>query len=259
MPYDIASFLHARRYLLPKTISGAEWYLRNRRETVQLMAAYHKYFPSEIPPDWVADQDKLLPEHENTFSEAELSCIRLIEAQLFPFALDHLLLCLEEDEQRLSTIPLLPFGIDRWNRYWSDFEPGWQMLLLLVADAEEVGEDEQSRCVREILASAKHAGISLERMDELCRAEDAPLCYLPTALRMLDHSTNNAFLDPTDEMPCEDMFWDLDDIALLTEHWAEAQIMMKQTDELSEWLAADPQRLRKVVSLWNQAQSTTTN
>jgi hypothetical protein len=94
-------------------------------------------------------------------------------------------------------------------------------------------------------------------MDELCRAEEAPLCYLPIAFRMIDHSTNNAFLDPTDEMPCEDMFWDLDDIALLTQHWAEAQTMIEQTNELSEWLAADPQRLRKVVDLWNQAQSTT--
>jgi hypothetical protein len=221
------------------------------------MAVHHKYFPHEFSHDWMADQDKLLPAHENAYSEAELNCIRLIDARLFPFALDHLLLCLDEDEQRLPTIPLWSFGIDRWDRPWSDFEPGWQMLLLLVDDVEEVGEDELSRCVREILAEARQTTISLERIDALCQAETAPLCYLPIALRMINHSTENAFLDPTDDMPCEDMCWNLDDIALLRQHWIEAQKMMEQTNELSEWLAADPQRLRKVVDLWNQAQKTT--
>src|SRR5579884_867651 len=98
MPYDIASLRHARRYLLPKTVSEAEWYLRHRRETAHLMAIHHKYFPHEFSRDWMADQDRVLPEHENTYSEAELNCIRLIEARLFPFALDHLLMYLEEDE-----------------------------------------------------------------------------------------------------------------------------------------------------------------
>jgi hypothetical protein len=258
MPYDIASFQHVRRYLLPRNISEAEQYLRHRRETAHLMVVYQKYFPQEFPPDWTRDQDKVLPENENTYSAAELNCIRLIEERLFPFALDHLLTCADEGE-RLSTIPLWPFGIDLWNQPWSDFEPGWQMLLLLIEDAEEAGEDEQVRSIRDILRQAVRSprSFSLSHLTELCQDEDAPLCYLPIAIRMIEHSTNNAFLDPTDEMPCEDMFWDLDDIALLARHWAEAQTMIEQTNELSDWLAADPQRLRKVVDLWNQAQSTT--
>ncbi len=258
MPYDIASFQHVRCYLLPTNVSEAERYLRHRQETAHLITVYHKYFPQEFPRDWMRDQDKLLPEDENTYSEAELSCIRLIEERLFPFALDHLLMCADEEE-RLSTIPLWPYGIDLWNRPWSDFEPGWQMLLLLVEDSEEAGEDEQVRCVRDILRQAARSpgGLSLNRLTDLCQGEEAPLCYLPIALRMINHSTDNAFLDPTDEMPCEDMFWHLDDIALLAQHWAEARTMIEQANELSDWLAADPQRLRKVVDLWNQAQNTT--
>jgi len=72
---------------------------------------------------------------------------------------------------------------------------------------------------------------------------------------MLDHETENAFLDPTDEMPCEDLFWELADIELLAEHWREAEVMMQQAEQLTEWLAAEPTRLRKVIELWNRALS----
>jgi len=255
MPYDITSLQHLRCYQLPKDFSEADLSLRRLRETVHLMAIYRMSFPEEFPPDWTVDQQKLLPEDENTYSEAERNCLRLIEERLFPFALDHLLMCADEGE-RLSTIPLWSYGIDRGERPLSSFDPGWRMLLLLVEMTEEEGVEELGPHVLEILGQAKHLGrgISLGYLDKLCQQEDVPLRSFPIALRMIDHSTGNAFLDPTGEMPCEDMYWDRDDIALLALHWSEAHIMIAQTEALAEWLTANPQHLRKVVHLWNQAQ-----
>src|SRR5882762_9433878 len=96
MPYDITSLQRLRCYQLPKNCSEADLFLRQLRETVHLMAIYHTSFPEEFPRDWRVDQQKLLPEDENTYSEAELSCLRLIEERLFPFALEHLLMCADE-------------------------------------------------------------------------------------------------------------------------------------------------------------------
>ncbi len=256
MPYDITSLQRLYRYQLPTNYHDADTYLRQRWETIQLLAIHQKYFPTKLPTDWTKDQDKLLPEDKNTYSEVELNCIKFIDDKLFPFALDHLLMCADEGE-RLSTIPLYAYGIDRWERPFSDFEPGWQMLLLLVEPCDEVGVEELGTEVLEILGQVRRTGsVSLDQMDELCQSEEEPLRYLPTAMRMIDHSTGNAFLDPTDEILCEDMFWDLEDVALLARHWTEAQIMTEQTDVLAKWLAADLQHLRKVIDLWNRSQIT---
>ncbi len=255
MPDDITSLQRLRCSQLPKSFWEADFFLRRLRQTVHLMVVYHTHFPEEFPRDWMADQQKVLPEDENTYSEAELSCLWLIEERLFPFALEHLLMCADEGE-RLATIPLWPYGIDRWEQPLSSFEPGWQMLLLLVEMTREEGVGELVADVLLILGQAKHTGrgISLEWLDTLCQQEDVPVRFLPIALRMIDHSTGNAFLDSTDEMPCEDMYWDVDDMALLAQHWSEAQTMREQTDALAEWLAANPQHLRKVVELWNHVQ-----
>src|SRR5260370_4997513 len=136
MPYDITSWQRLRCYHPPKNFSQADLSLRQLRQTVHLMAVYHSCFPEEFPRDWMTDQQMVLPENENTYSEAELSCLRLIEERLFPFALEHLLMCAEEGE-RLSTIPLWSYAIDLGERPLSSFEPGWRMLLLLIEMTHE--------------------------------------------------------------------------------------------------------------------------
>ncbi len=243
-----------RRYRLPTTFAEAATYLRWRRETVQLLTIYQRYFPDDFPQEWALDQETLLPVSAGTYSESELSCLKLIETRLFPFALDHLLQCCEEGE-RLSTIPLWSFGIDRWNQPLQDFSPGWQLLLLLIEEIEnELDLDAEVLDALQLLDRSP-GRLSLSQLETLCEQVEAPLTYLPVVLRMLDHETENAFLDPTDEMPCEDLFWELADIELLAEHWREAEVMMQQAEQLTEWLAAEPTRLRKVIELWNRALS----
>src|SRR5579883_2930793 len=248
------SLEHLRRYRLPTTFAEAETYLRWRRETLHLLTIYQRYFPDGFPQEWALDQEKLLPASADTYSESELSCLKLIEARLFPFALDHLLECCEEGE-RPSSIPLWSFGIDLWNPPLQDFSPGWQLLLPLVEEIED--ELDLDADVLDALQQLErsHRRLSLSQLETLCQQVEAPLAYQPVALRMLEHSTGNAFLDPTDEMPCEDLFWELADIELLAEHWREAEVMMQQAEQLTEWLAAEPTRLRKVIDLWNNALS----
>jgi hypothetical protein len=124
MGYTIASREYVERYRLPADTAEAEAYLEHRRETIHLLGIYHQHFPDDFPQEWRSDQEKLLPVSANTSSESELSCLTLIDARLFPFALDHLLACREEGE-RLSTIPLWSFGIDHWQLPLADFSAGW--------------------------------------------------------------------------------------------------------------------------------------
>ena len=250
--YDIPSLQRLRYAQLPTTVASAHTYLYHRRDTAQLLAIYQRYFPDEFPALWMNDQEKLLPKDEGSYSEAELTCFKLIEERLFPFAFEYLVMCAEEGE-RLSTIPLYPYGMDLWSCPFSDFDPGWQILIAIY----EPRLSELDGPLTSITGLAKRptvGGFPLADLDVLCQRAEEPLRYLPIALLMLDHSTENAFLDTTDEMPCEDMFWCEEDVALLAEHWKQAQTMIQRTDALSEWLTADPEpHTRKVVDLWNQA------
>ena len=54
-------------------------------------------------------------------------------------------------------------------------------------------------------------------------------------------------------MAVEDATWSLEDIEQLTKEWQEAQDLHAQAERLTEWLAEDPARFRKVVDLWNLA------
>jgi hypothetical protein len=254
MHHTRISLEHLRRYRLPTTFAEAQSYLRWRHETAHLFTIYQRYFPDDFPQQWKRDQEKLLPASAASYSESELTCLKLIEARLFPFALDHLLQCCDEGE-RLSTIPLWSFGMDRWNQPLQDFSLGWQLLLLLLEEIED--ELDLDADVLDALQQLERGPrrLSMSQLETLCQQVEAPLTYLPTAMRMLDHSTDNAFLDPTDEMPCEDMFWEVADIELLAEHWQEAEVMMQQAEQLTEWLATEPTRLRKVIDLWNNALS----
>jgi hypothetical protein len=256
MSYNITSVGHLQRYRLPTGYAEAASYLHRRRETIHLLTIYAQHFPDDFPQEWRSNQERLLPAPGDTYSVSELSCIKLIDAHLFPFALDHLLACAEEGE-RLSTIPLWSYGIDHWYQPLTDFPAGWQMLLLLFLDIEEVEGIPVDACVLDARQRMEKSvrRLSMPRLEALCQTAEPPLASLPVALRMIDHATDNAFLDPTDEMPCEDMFWEVADIELLANHWKEAQTMIHQTDELTEWLEACPTRLRKVVELWNQALS----
>lgn len=246
---------HLHCFRLPTNYTEADAYLRQRWETVQLLAIYQHYFPSKMPGGWTTNQEKLLPQGESPYSEAELQCFALLDkADLFPFSRDYVLMCADEGG-RSPTIPLYTAGIDHWDRPVSDYGIGWQILLTLTEPLIGMeGETDLDPESISLLNKARRSGsVSLRLMNALCQSEEAPLHALPTAIRMIEHSTENAFLDPTDEMPCEDMFWEVEDVALLVQHWQEAQAMLEQTDELAEWLASDRQRIRKVVDLWNRS------
>lgn len=255
--YDLTSRGFLRRYLLPRTYEEAQDYLQARFHTLSLLSVFHHSFPGEFLSAWRSDQAVLLPQEDQLYSRAELECLRLIEDRLFPFALEHLLMC-ADDGERLNTVPLYAHGIDLWYRGLSDYEPGWQVLILLFEPGilENLDEGEQQEIGAERLAILRQASResldgALDECAQRCRQEGAPLDALPIAYRMLRHETGNVYLDATDDEPCEGMCWDVAAIELLATQWKEAQTMDEQVNALGKWLVADVTHLKKAVALWN--------
>lgn len=247
------------RYQLPHTVAEAETSLVRWQETVTLLVTCHRFVPvplqGPISTAWAGKQENLLPGPDEPYSAVELACLALIEDFVFPFAREHLELCAAEGE-RLGTIPLHPFGIDYWTYGFEQYNKGWEMLALLNRNVTPGEVSELDPRVARAFSRATYytrESWSWPVFEAVCQAAPEPLSFLPVAIKMLDHSTNNLFLDPTDEMPVDDATWTLADMELLAREWKEAQTMLEQGDQLTEWLAATASRLRKVVDLWNLA------
>jgi len=244
---------HLRRSLLPKTIIEAEAYLFRRLETASLLVACIRHTPWEVSKQW--NQETLLPDGDELYSVAEQKCLELVDTHLFPFAREYLEESAAQGE-RMGMIPLHSFGIDHWSYGFDELNAGWAMLGLLNGDIDASQRPDLAPYVW--AGGIRAAGYTRESwlwetFEAVCRSAQEPLCFLPVAIKMLDHTTDNLFLDPSDEAPVNDATWTLHDIELLTAHWREAQTMLDQAERLTGWLASDPRHMRKVADLWNLA------
>ncbi len=166
----------------------------------------------------------------------------------------------QEEGERLGNIPLYSFGIEDFSSGFGEYNVGWMMLALLNRNiTPPQATDLPARDRSTVLVALSKArwysreSWSWDIFKATCAEASAPLSALSIAIQMLDHDTGNLFLDPTEEMAVDDATWSLSDIELLAKEWKEAQDLHAQAERLTEWLAEDPARFRKVVDLWNLA------
>lgn len=257
------ALMRLRYYQLPLTFAEATTYLRGLWNSTQLLSLYRHYFPAEFSAStasaslWAQTHDK-----GNSgmvkgclYSPKELEFVRLVDEKLFPLYVDYYL---EEIEERCDIIYIPSFGIDWWQTDISDLESGWQLLLLL-ADHAQVelswNDAEGGLELKELLAEVKDHKLNWDKFKALSQAAGEPLCYLPLALDMLEHNTNNIFLDPTDEIPAEPLEWCIEDIDYLTEEYRETTTISENAQKVVDWLAASPFHFKEVLELWKQALS----
>lgn len=258
MDWLIDPLRYLPRFQLPKTIEEAEEYVSWRLETATLLWVCARYLPGAFPLELAGDQELLLPSRRVPWSVGEYKCHELLGERLLPFSIDSPEMMAMEEDARMSYIPILPEGLDHWTNGFDEYNKGWLMLGLLDRQASST---DLGGLPQEARAALTHAhpyhGISWceEDIVEVCNRAGTPYNALPTAIHILDHSTENVYLDPTYDMPLEDNFaWgDREAFEYLIFEWEEAQEMMGRAEHLTEYLVAHPSHLRKVVDLWNLA------
>ncbi len=259
---EAVNYLNALR--LPLTFTQAAAYLRGRWHSANLLRLYRHYFPVEYAASTASSIVEI--EHGGSqgltclYSPQEKEFVQLVEARLFPFYADNLL---EEAEEREDVIYLPNFGVDFWSCEFEELHPGWQLLLLICGQVERgfvsrlelTGCNTEGRLQTELLAvmdALQGHDIRPDELETACHSKGPPLCYLPLALRILEHDTGNIYLDPTDEMPAEPLEWSVEDMDYLIEQYAEATAINEKVELLLDWLSASPANLREVIILWNE-------
>ncbi|MHC5721381.1 MAG: hypothetical protein ACYTX0_57540, partial [Nostoc sp.] len=78
------------------------------------------------------------------------------------------------------------------------------------------------------------------------------LQYLDTAIQIIDHSTENIWLDITCETS-DWLEWTYENIMFLGQKWKEAVSMMEKSNKLTHLLETSLPARKAAVKIWNKA------
>jgi hypothetical protein len=249
-------------------------YLEVHLNTYQLLALYQHFFPFE----WAASQTSLyLPVNEgnskivsseNRHSLRELEFITLVYTHLFPMSF----WAVESaHEERLQAIPIASMGVDwQMEEGIENLRMGWKLLIPLskegrywLDDVEPEGSEWFNSEFETHQVSYKDIHhpdcINNKRLRRLCCELTTPLQFLPLALKLLDHETENLWLDESSyEMNyglyASSLPWSKSSINLLHRKWKQASRILDAAYLLVEWLETDIKtHAQLLLQLWTRA------
>jgi len=263
-----------RQYQFIVNSSKALDYLETQLNTYQLLALYQHFFPSE----WSTSQTSLyLPVNEgnsktvspeNHHSPRELEFITLVYTHLFPMSF----WAVESaHEERLQAIPITSMGVDwQMEEGIENLRMGWKLLLPFskegrywLDDVEPEGGEWFNGEFETHQVSYKDIyhpdRIDYKRLRRLCCELTTPLQFLALALKLLDHETENLWLDEhPDEMNyglyASSLPWSKSSINLLRRKWKQASRILEAVYLLIEWLETDIKtHAQLLLQLWTHA------
>lgn len=213
------------------------------RVAARLAELYELVFPDrpgwrEEVIDWEGESDAVVAIHGFLQAAGDLFPVREM------FWEDDL----EWAEGWLYDIPVAPCGFDVWHDEWDDFGEPVPYLLDLIYGRSDHPDPEEANgryapyvtppdLVAEALVKA------LRRM-----ALPSPLNALPDLIRMLTHSTGNAWLDVGEIGLMEGggyPRWNRDDVTWLASSWQEARPILERINALLRWREEDPAAVAK--------------
>ncbi|KAB8314268.1 hypothetical protein SD81_037635 [Tolypothrix campylonemoides VB511288] len=232
-------------FKIPITCLTATIYLENLSQRVNILSLYQKIFleqwlESTIPIDKHSD-------HESPYLDREIEFIRLVNENLFPveyiddieFSPDH------------SSIPISPQKPEWWYEDFEDLEYSEKFLLSLMGQGYNIGEWEPHfGFTPEYITEAED--IYPDSLTKLCRRYKSPLQHLVTAIRIIDYSTENIWLDVTCETS-DWLEWTYENVMFLAQKWQEAVLMMENSNAFAHLIETSLPARKAVVKLWNQA------
>jgi hypothetical protein len=95
-----------------------------------------------------------------------------------------------------------------------------------------------------------------ERITAKFEPQAMPLCHVPMALRMIDHSTDCVWHDAYSDMaygPTIQEPWGIRGIEWLREEYEKAQEISADVVSLLEWIEASQENRLRLLQVWEQA------
>jgi hypothetical protein len=245
-PLSVGSAIHFLQTCnIPCSVSDAIAYLEERTSCATLLQLYQHFFPAE----WKQSTARWFPGTGEAHSLRELEFLELVNKQLFPISDWYL----DDNTERLNSIPVVPHDIDWWNCDIEDFALVYQFCISLMGSGFELDEwPERFHFQPDYLLPVEQ--LDWKKFETLCRKAPTSLGYLYQAVSVVDHSTECIWIDTNVEM-MQWVEWNVETIDGLHASWLEAQTIWQQVEELDEWLKGDSRRFQDAVKLWNRAKN----
>lgn len=232
-------------FKLPITCLTATIYLENLSLRVNILSLYQKIFPEHwLESTMTIDQHS---HRESAYLDREIEFIRLVNAHLFPIDYIDDIECSPER----SNIPISPQKPEWWYEDFEDLEYSEKFLLSLIGQGYNLDEWEvHFGFTPEYITPAED--IYPDSLTKLCRCYKSPLQHLVTAIRIIDYSTENIWLDVTCETS-DWLEWTYENVMFLAQKWLEAVLMMENSNALAHLIETSLTTRKTIVKLWNQA------
>ena len=205
----------------------------------RLAELYAMVFPDR--PEWLRAETAQWQNEEEVAAAVERFLQRV--GTLFPVHDEIWDVDLEVVEWRLYEIPVIPMGIDEWYDGWDDLkEP---LPYLLHAQYSRGSEDSADEFTALYPAHQLPRYLEPHRLVETVRGMDLPepLDALPDLILMLNHATDNAWIDVGEMALAEGggyPQWRPDEVAWLATEWQKAQPILERIDRLLDWQNGTP-------------------
>lgn len=234
-----------RSFKIPITYLAAIIYLENLSERVNLLSLYQKIFPEQWLESTIHIDKQSHP--ASTYLDREIEFINLVNENLFPIEyIDEIEFSCEHDSILVS-----PQRVEWWYEDFEEIEYSEKFLLSLMGQGYNINQWELNfGFTPDYIAPAEE--IYFEKLGKLCRRYKSPLQYLDTAIRIIDYSTENIWLDITCETS-DWLEWTYENIIFLGQKWKEAVSMMEKSNKLTHLLETSLHTRKAAVKIWNQA------
>lgn len=232
-------------FKIPITSLTAIIYLENLSERVNLLSLYQKTFPEQWLESTISIDKQSHP--ASAYLDREIEFIKLVNDHLFPIEyIDEI-----EFSSEHNSIPVSPQKIEWWYEDFEELEYSEKFLLSLTGQGYNISQWELNfGFTPDYIALAEE--IYFETLVKLCRRYKSPLQYLDTAIRIIDHSTENIWLDITCETS-DWLEWTYENIMFLGQKWKEAVSMMEKSNKLTHLLETSLPARKAAVKIWNKA------
>lgn len=200
----------------------------------RLAELYAMVFPDR--PEWLRAETVQWQNEEDVAAAVERFLQRV--GTLFPVHDEIWDVDLEVVEWRLYEIPVIPMGIDEYYDGWDDFkEP---LPYLLHAQYSRGSEESPDEFTALYPAHSLPRYLEPHHLVEALRTMDLaePLAALPDLILMLNHATDNAWIDVGEMALAEGggyPQWRSDEVAWLAAEWQKAQPILERIDRLLDW------------------------
>lgn len=206
---------------------------------------YETIFPDH--PEWLNEETAVWESEQEVAAAVERFLQRV--NTLFPVYDEIWDIDLEGLEWRLWEIPLIPMGYDEWYDGWDDLkEPAPYLLHLRHSRSDDDTSSEHDEFADLYPDHQTPRYLEPHRLVETLRQMELPepLDALSDLILMLDHNTDNAWLDVGELALSEGggyPQWHSADIAWLAEEWRRAEPVLEHIQRLLDWQNQTPEEI----------------